>query len=108
MARKLRPREPDVFTIVETVNELVDGRSNNVGSVGNGKSVTLVPNAATTTVYFATVSVASMIALTPRTADAAAAVPTTFISSVLNGSFVITHANNAIADRTFDFAAIGG
>lgn len=102
MARKLQPREPDVFTIVETVNQLVDGRSNNVGKV------TLAVSAASTTVNFATVSVSSAIFLSPLTADAAAAIPTTYISSVLNGSFIISHANNAQADRTFAFAAVGG
>lgn len=102
MARKLQPREPDVFAIVDTVNQLVDGRSNNVGKV------TLNVGAATTSVTFGTVSVSSCIVLCPLTADAAAAIPTTFISTILNGSFIITHANNAQADRTFLFAAIGG
>lgn len=39
--------------------------------------------------------------LTPRTANAAAAVATTYISSVTQGAFTITHANNAQADKTF-------
>lgn len=108
MARKLQPREPDLYTIVSTINELSDGRSNNVGCVANNTAVKLVASATTTTVNFPTVSVSSMIILSPRTANAAAAVPTTYISSVLNGSFVITHANNTQTDRTFDFAAIGG
>jgi hypothetical protein len=108
MARKLQPREPDVFAIVGTVNELVDGRSNNVGSVGDNTSIKLTPGATTTTVNFATVSVGSCILLSPRTANAAAAVPTTYISNVFNGSFIITHANNAQVDRTFDFCAVGG
>ena len=71
MARKLQPYEVDLFTIVDTVNQLVDGRSNNVGSKGNGTSVTLTPGATTTTVNFPTVSVDSVILLSPRTANAA-------------------------------------
>ena len=39
---------------------------------------------------------------------AAGAGGATYISSVLNNSFIITHANNAQVDRTFDFACIGG
>jgi hypothetical protein len=102
MARKLQPHEKEMFPVVSTVNELVDGRSNNVGSV------TLTPGATTTTVTFATASSSSMIALSQRTANAAAALSTTFISSKLNGSFVLTHLNNAQVDRTFDFSCVGG
>ena len=102
MARKLQPRESDPFAIVETVNQLADGRSNNVGSV------TLNVSAVTTSVNFPTVSVSSAIMLSPLTAHAAAAIPTTYISTILNGSFIITHANNTQTDRTFDFSAVGG
>jgi hypothetical protein len=113
MARRLQPHEKDPYAIVSTVNELVDGRSNNVGSKGNTGSsqfnaVTLTPGATTTSVIFATASVTSMVALTPRTANAAAALSTTYISSNLNGSFILTHLNNAQVDRTFDFAVVGG
>lgn len=108
MARKLQPREKDLYAIVLTVNELVDGRSNNVGTVGNSTQVTLTPGATTTQVNFPTISVSSMINLTPRTANAAAALATTYISTVLNGSFIITHVSSALTDRTFDFSAVGG
>ena len=101
MARKLQPHEKDPYAIVSTVNELADGRSNNVGSV------TLTPGATTTVVSFANASIGSAICLSPRTANAAAAIPTTFISVKLNGSFTLTHANNAQVDRTFDFACVG-
>lgn len=108
MARRLQPHEKDPYALVSTINELVDGRSNNSGTVGNNTSVTLRVSATTTTVFFATCSMASMISLTPRTANAAAALATTYISSTLNGQFVITHANNTQSDRTFDFACVGG
>lgn len=102
MARKLQPREKDLTVIVAAVNELVDGRSNNTGTV------TLAVSAATTSVSFANCSTLSAIFLSPRTADAAAALSTTYVSTKLNGSFVLTHANNAQADRTFDFSCVGG
>jgi hypothetical protein len=102
MARRLQPHEKDLYAIVSTVNEVVDGRSNNVGQV------TLVAGATTTTVYFPTVSLSSMITLTPRTLNAAAALSNTYVSTLLNGSFVLTHDNNTQTDRIFDFSAVGG
>ena len=114
MARKLQPSETDLYNVVNTVNELVDGRSNNVGSAGSivttspGRGFRLTPSATTTTVNFATCSVTSMITITPRTANAAAAVASTYISSLLNGSFILTHANNTQTDRIFDFSCVGG
>lgn len=108
MARKLQPGEQDIYAIVNTVNELVDGRSNNVGNSTTGHGVTLRVSATTTQVFFATCSVTSMITITPRTANAAAALATTYVSSLLNGSFILTHANNTQADRIFDFSCVGG
>ena len=100
MARRLQPHEKDLYAIVSTTNELVDGRSNNVGHV------TLTPGASSTAVTFPTVSASSLITLTARSASASTAV--WFISSVLNGSFVISHDVSAATDRYFDFSAVGG
>jgi hypothetical protein len=106
MARRLQPSEKDLPTIVSTVNEVVDGRSNNVNAE-IAKAVTLTPGVTTTTKVFANASIGSTILLSPRTANAAAALATTYISQKLNGSFTLTHANNAQVDRTFDFACVG-
>jgi len=35
-------------------------------------------------------------------------VPTTYIQTILNGSFIVAHANNTQTDRIFDFSCIGG
>ena len=102
MARKLQPHEQDTYAIVSTINELADGRSNNVGAI------TLQPGAMTTSIKFPTCSLTSTILLVPRTANAAAAVPTTYVQTILNGSFIIAHLNNAQTDRVFDFSCIGG
>jgi len=102
MARKLQPHEQDPYAIVSTINELADGRSNNVGAL------TLTPGATTTSVKFPTCSLSSTILLVPRTANAAAAVPTTYPQTILNGSFIIAHLNNAQTDRIFDFSCVGG
>ena len=100
MARRLQPHEKDLYAIVSTTNELVDGRSNNVGSV------TLTPGATSTAVNFPTAAVSSMIALSARTLSAS----TTpwYIITKLNGSFVIGHDSQPATDRTFDFSAVGG
>jgi hypothetical protein len=100
MARRLQPFEKDTYAIVSTVNELSDGRSNNVGQVK------LTPGATSTAVAFATASISSMIELSPLTPNAAA-VPW-YILSKLNGSFVIGHPSSAFTDLDFDFSCVGG
>lgn len=108
MAIQLAPEESNIWRIVQAIIQLTQGRSNAVGEV------TLRANQATTvvtkSVHRAAVNVSadSEVFLTPRTANAAAAVPTTYISAVGQGTFTITHANNAQVDKTYGFVAIGG
>jgi LDH2 family malate/lactate/ureidoglycolate dehydrogenase len=87
--------------VVDVVNRLNQGKANCTGQV------TLVANAASTTLIDARISAFSTIVLSPLTADAAAALGTTYISAQQSGSAVITHANNAQADRTFAVAIFG-
>lgn len=87
--------------IVQAIRELFEGRSN------AGGTVTLTPSATTTTVTSDTCGDESVILLSPRTANAAAALATTFVLSVSNGRFVLTHDNNTQTDRTFGYVAIG-
>lgn len=102
MAIQLQPGEKDIRRIVDSVRQLNDGRQNSVGTI------TLRPSQTTTTVTFENCSKECEVFLQARTANAAAAVPTTYISSILQGSFTITHANNVQADKTFGFLCIGG
>lgn len=81
----------------QAIIELIRGRTNAVGSV------TLTAGVTTTTVTSELVSSTSKIFLSPRTANAAAALATTYISSVSKKQFILTHANNAQVDRTFDY-----
>ena len=99
----LNPDETDLRVIVQVINQLAQGRSNAVGSV------TLTANAASTTVTAVTCGAGSTPILTPTTANASAEIGagTARASTVSNGSFVITHANNAQTDRTFLWAVIG-
>lgn len=97
----LSPDEKDLRKIVLAVNQLGLGRSNAVGTV------TLTANATTTTVTAQNCASGSSVHLTAKTAHAAAALATTYIGTVSNGSFVITHANNAQTDRDFFWVALG-
>lgn len=85
------------------IKQLSQGRSNATGTV------TLTANAATTTVAAENCASDSVIALMPQTANAAAALATTYVlaSNVTNGQFIISHANDAQTDKTFGWEARG-
>jgi hypothetical protein len=95
--------ERDMSKIVFTVRQLADGRNNSVGIF------TLTANAGSTTVTATNCGAGSSVHYSPTTAHAAAelAAGTMFVGTVSNGSFVVTHANNAQADRTFMYTAHG-
>lgn len=97
----LSPGESDLRRIIAAINQLTQGRSNAVGSV------TLTTSTTTTTVAAQTCGSGSTVILSPTTANAAGALATTYISSVGNSTFTITHASNAQTDRTFLYVAIG-
>ena len=88
---------------IQAIQQLSAGRSNSVGKV------TLKANVTSTTVSDPNCAVGTVPLLTPTTADAAAAIATTFIpvASIANGSFVIDHASAASTDRTFLYALHG-
>lgn len=85
-----------------TINELLKGRANNVGEV------TLTANSATTDTTDTRVKQSMKIFLSPLTANAAAALTNVYVSAVADGSFTLTHTNNAQTDRTFDYIIRGG
>lgn len=85
-----------------TINELLKGRANNVGEV------TLTENTTTTATTDTRIKQSMKIFLSPTTANAAAALTNVYVSDVADGSFTLTHANNAQTDRTFDYVIHGG
>lgn len=97
--------ETDQKKINISIQQLAAGRSNAIGIV------TLTANVATTTVTDKNCATGSVITPMPTTANASAEVGagTMYIATatILNGSFVITHANNAQTDRIFRYAIIG-
>lgn len=87
--------------ISEAVRQILDGKVNYV------KTVTLRANNATTTVTDTRLGPTSFIGLMPKTANAAGALATTYISARTDGSATITHANTADADKTFVLLIVG-
>jgi|SRR6185436_5694343 len=104
MAIKLRPGDRDPQRIVDAIIQNSEGRQDSVGDV------TLRANQATTVVSFPNCSTDCRVFLFPQTANAAAAVATTYIlrANILRRQFTISHANNAQTDKTFSFLCIGG
>lgn len=86
-----------------TINLILSGKLN--GFI----DFTLTANAASSTLTDARVGYYSTILLMPQTANAAAALATTYIAqaTMKSGSCVITHANNAQVDKSFRILIIG-
>lgn len=95
--------ETRVGAIAAAVRELFQGRSHAVGQF------TLEASATSTVVTAPNVGTDSRIALTPQTANAAAALASTYIdqADVVAGAFTVHHANNAQTDRTFSYSVRG-
>lgn len=83
------------------IRDLFEGRRNTTGSF------TLTANAASTVVTHANFGAASVPHWTATTANASAALGTTYVSARANGSFTLTHANNAQVDRTYYYSIDG-
>lgn len=104
MAKQLQPRDLDPQRMNDAIREQINGRHN------AGDSVTLRAGFTTTVFDHPNCSRDSCPQLTPQTANAAAALATTYIAKadVLQGSLTITHANNGQVDRTFFISVAGG
>ena len=94
-------RNPQVQN--QVIRQLIEGRSNAL------VEVTLTASAASTTVTAPTCGAGSAPIPVPMTAAAAAELGagTMYVSSVLNGSFILAHANSSVSTRTFRFVVIG-
>ena len=91
-----------VMNMAQIVQAIMRGETNNTGTV------TLTENTTTTTVTDQRVHANSDIFLTPKTASAVSMEGLdTYISSIGDGTFTITHVNAASTDRTFGYAVHG-
>lgn len=87
--------------LAETLNKVIGGRSNNVGTL------TLTANTTTTTVTDNQFESSMVPVLIATTANAAGAVGGLYVSARAKGSFTLTHANTATTDRTFLYVRWG-
>lgn len=96
-------QEKDLSKFALAIQQLYAGRSNAAGVV------TLNASASSTTVSGQNISTSSKVFLFPATADAAAALATTYVptATITKQQFIIQHANNAQADKTFFWVALG-
>lgn len=98
-----------LFRVSRIVNNIMNGRTNNVGNV------TLTANVGTTVISLAKgqLSQDSAIIFDPLTAHAATELygATMYVLTanrdVTNKQFTITHANNAQSDRSFRYIIVG-
>lgn len=101
-ARVVNRDEKDLAIVALAINELAAGRSNAHGTF------TLTESTTTTAVTNANCASGSCVKVTPTTANAAAEIGNgTLYITAANGSFTVTHANNAQTDRTFTYAIQG-
>src|SRR5438477_6510123 len=99
----LSAAERDVYRIVRAIRELFEGRRNTTGSL------TLTASAASTIVKHLNFGIDSVPLLVPKSANAVAEMGNgpIYVSARANGSFTLTHANNAQIDRIFLYAFDG-
>ncbi|MCK1279573.1 hypothetical protein IVB46_30580 [Bradyrhizobium sp. 61] len=94
-------QEKDLSKYALSLQQLAMGRSNATGSV------TLTASATSTVVSAVNCAPGSAVFLFQKTANAAAALSTTYISSVGKQTFTITHASAASVDRSFFYVCLG-
>lgn len=89
--------------IAQNLNRIIEGSSNAVGSF------TLTASVGTTTVTDNNFQSTMVPIFIPTTANAAAEIGngTIYVSARADGSFTLTHANNAQTDRDFIYVRIG-
>lgn len=98
---------PQLQNWLDILTDVVRGAMQGSLNVASQTPVTLTPGATTTTIRDARIGGTSIIQLCPLTANAAAAIPTTWISTPSKTVATINHANSAQTDRTFDYLIIG-
>lgn len=101
----INPGETNTFKIVAILRQLIEGRSNAVGTV----TLAHDGSATSTTVTAVNCGPNSVVMMTPTTAHAAAVVATTYVktSDVTPRQFIVTHAATSNTDVTFFYVCLG-
>lgn len=94
-------QEKDLSKFALGIQSALNGRSNATGTC------TLAAGATSTVVDAPNCAPQSAVFLFPKTANAAAALATTFVPAGGNKQFTITHANAATTDRTYFYVCLG-
>jgi len=102
MFRVLNPSGADAREISEVVNNILNGKTNNTGSV-----TLAVASATTTTINDERIGFNSIILLMPTTANAASALTNVYVSARAKGSATLTHSANTSADKTYGYTVVG-
>jgi uncharacterized membrane protein len=102
MYRKLNPSGALPREISEVVNNLVEGKSNNTGTV-----TLAIASATNTTLYDERIGYDSIIVFMPTTANAASAMTNLYVSAKTQGSATLTHSANTSADKTYGYIVVG-
>jgi hypothetical protein len=101
MYRKLPFQGGEPRLVAEVVNNLVEGKSN------NGGTVILNTSGTETTVSNERVGFDSVIVFSPRTLNAAGETDHIYIKTKAKGSFVIGHRNHGHSDVELDYIIVG-
>ena len=101
MYRTLPYQGGDPRLVSEVVNNAMNGKTNNSGTV------ILETSGTETTVNNERAGFDSVIVLSSRTANAAAESDHTYIKTKAKGSFVIGHRNTSHTDVTYDYIIVG-
>lgn len=108
LRRGYDPVRTDNEDAVEHRREIADGINSILqGNLNATDTVTLAVSVATTALSDSRIGPDSFIGFMPTTANAAAELPTLYVSSRTEQAATLTHANNAQADRTFAYLVIG-
>jgi hypothetical protein len=100
MFRTLNYSGADPRDISEVVNNAMNGKTNNTGSI------TLAVGGATSTIiYDERIGFNSVVLLTPTTSSAASYVY--YVDTNAKGSITIRHATNSVAGITFRYVVVG-
>ena len=99
MYRNLPYQGGEPRAVAEVVNNSMNGKTNNTGTI------TLAASTTTTTLPDERIGFDSVILLSPLTANAAAQTP--YISTKAKGSAVITHTSVVSTDLNFDYIIVG-
>lgn len=100
MTERLKTEGESPRDTARAVNQLLDGRINSVGNV------TLTASATTTVVADPRAHINSKVLLMPKSANAAAALATTWLTPAAR-SVTITHASATSTDRSFGYVLLG-